>query len=42
MENKTLGKKKKNESDKYYIYDPRKALDELKVEEKLCDVQKHT
>jgi hypothetical protein len=28
MENKTLGKKNENESEKYYIYDPSKALDE--------------
>ena len=38
MEDKTLGKKKDNESDKYYIHDPSKALDEKKVEEKLCFV----
>ena len=36
MEHKKLGKKRNEDVQDFYVYDPKKKLDEMKVEEQLC------
>jgi hypothetical protein len=39
MEKRKLGNKKETESNKYFILDPRKKLNEDEVEKWLCNVK---